>query len=119
MARPDRWRLRFPYARSDCEALSGNCKCQFTEDARLDLRMVIGDGRSDFCIARRADLVLAKSALLPHCVASGLPVRAFASFEEARRIWQVGSMATTPLLLFPVAAGRRLALGMSENRCQR
>ena len=44
----DRWRLRFPYARSDCEALSGNCKCQFTEEARLDLRMVIGDGRSDF-----------------------------------------------------------------------
>jgi len=95
----DRWRLRFPYARSDCEALSGNCKCQFTEDARLDLRMVIGDGRSDFCIARRADLVLAKSALLPHCVAAGLPVRAFESFAEARRIvagWLDGHDAIAP-----------------------
>ncbi|HJZ29853.1 MAG TPA: MtnX-like HAD-IB family phosphatase [Hyphomicrobiaceae bacterium] len=95
----DRWRLRFPHARSACEALSGNCKCQFTDKARLDLRMVIGDGRSDFCIARRADLVLAKSALLPHCVATGLPVRAFDNFETAAIIlagWLDGHDASMP-----------------------
>ena len=79
----DRWRLRFPYARSDCRSLSGNCKCQFAESARLHLHLVVGDGRSDFCIARRADLVLAKGALLPHCVEAGLPVRAFETFEDA------------------------------------
>jgi 2-hydroxy-3-keto-5-methylthiopentenyl-1-phosphate phosphatase len=82
----DRWRLRFPHARSDCKSLSGNCKCQFTEGIRLDLRLVVGDGRSDFCIARRADLVLAKSALLPHCVENGLPVHAFETFEDAADI---------------------------------
>src|SRR5262249_50897859 len=95
----DRWRLRFPYARSACQALSGNCKCQFTESARLDLRMVIGDGRSDFCIARRADLGLAKSALLPHCVETGLPVRAFENFDEAASIlagWLDGQQASAP-----------------------
>src|SRR5262249_5202489 len=95
----DRWRLRFPYARSDCEALSGNCKCQFTESARFDLRMVIGDGRSDFCIARRVDLVLAKSALLPHCVAAGLPVRAFETFQQASDLfagWLDGHDAVEP-----------------------
>jgi 2-hydroxy-3-keto-5-methylthiopentenyl-1-phosphate phosphatase len=95
----DRWRLRFPHARSDCEALSGNCKCQFTDSARLDLRIVVGDGRSDFCIARRADLVLAKSALLPHCVETGLPVRAFETFEEAAGIlagWLDGHEAAIP-----------------------
>jgi 2-hydroxy-3-keto-5-methylthiopentenyl-1-phosphate phosphatase len=95
----DRWRLRFPHARSDCEALSGNCKCQFTESARFDLRMVVGDGRSDFCIARRADLVLAKSALLPHCVAAGLPVRAFETFQQATDLlagWLDGHDAIAP-----------------------
>jgi len=95
----DRWRLRFPHARSDCKALSGNCKCQFTEGARLDLRLVVGDGRSDFCIARRADLVLAKNALLPHCVEAGLPVRAFENFGEAADVlagWLDGHDAITP-----------------------
>jgi 2,3-diketo-5-methylthio-1-phosphopentane phosphatase len=95
----DRWRLRFPHARSDCRSLSGNCKCQFTDTARLELRMVIGDGRSDFCIARRADLVLAKSALLPHCLEAGLPVRAFENFEHAASIlagWLDGHETIVP-----------------------
>ena len=98
----DRWRLRFPHARSDCRSLSGNCKCQFTEGARFDLRLMVGDGRSDFCIARRADLVLAKSALLPHCVEAGLPVRAFENFEDAVDIlagWLDGHEAITPAAL--------------------
>jgi 2-hydroxy-3-keto-5-methylthiopentenyl-1-phosphate phosphatase len=98
----DRWRLRFPHARSDCKSLSGNCKCQFTEAARFDLRLMVGDGRSDFCIARRADLVLAKSALLPHCVEAGLPVRAFENFEDAAEIlagWLDGHATIAPAAL--------------------
>lgn len=98
----DRWRLRFPHARSDCRALSGNCKCQFTEHGRLDLRIVIGDGRSDFCMARRADLVLAKSALLQHCLQADLPVRAFDNFEAAAKImarWLDGHAAVAATTL--------------------
>jgi 2-hydroxy-3-keto-5-methylthiopentenyl-1-phosphate phosphatase len=75
-------------------------KCQFTHSARFDLRMLIGDGRSDFCIARRVDLVLAKSALLPHCVATGLPVRAFENFHQARELlagWLDGHDAIVPV----------------------
>jgi 2,3-diketo-5-methylthio-1-phosphopentane phosphatase len=77
-----RWRLAFPHARSDCRSLSGNCKCQFLDSSIL-LDVVVGDGRSDFCMATRADLVLAKGALLDHCVQSALPHRAFAHFGEA------------------------------------
>jgi 2-hydroxy-3-keto-5-methylthiopentenyl-1-phosphate phosphatase len=98
----DRWRLRFPHARSDCRALSGNCKCWFTESDRFDLRIVIGDGRSDFCMARRADLVLAKDALLPFCREAGLPVRAFSDFEAAAGIlagWLDGHERFAPLSL--------------------
>jgi 2-hydroxy-3-keto-5-methylthiopentenyl-1-phosphate phosphatase len=82
----NRWRLSFPYARSDCQALSGNCKCSFTEGEPDQLRIVVGDGRSDFCMAGRADLVLAKSALLDHCRATEMPHSAFADFDEASRL---------------------------------
>jgi 2-hydroxy-3-keto-5-methylthiopentenyl-1-phosphate phosphatase len=79
----DRWRLGFPNARSDCVTLSGNCKCQFADMPGSQLRIVIGDGRSDFCLAGRADLVLAKQSLLSHCRKSGLPHYAFENFSEA------------------------------------
>jgi 2-hydroxy-3-keto-5-methylthiopentenyl-1-phosphate phosphatase len=79
----DRWRLTFPHSRSDCRALSGNCKCQFADAAVGKARIVVGDGRSDFCVAGRADLVLAKGALARHCRAEDLPYFAFQSFAEA------------------------------------
>ncbi len=79
----DRWRLSFPHARSDCRALSGNCKCQFADAAVGHVRVVVGDGRSDFCVAERADLVLAKSALARHCRTNDLPHIAISTFAEA------------------------------------
>jgi 2-hydroxy-3-keto-5-methylthiopentenyl-1-phosphate phosphatase len=79
----DCWRLTFPHARSQCQSLSGNCKCRFTEGEPRQLRIVVGDGRSDFCVAARADLVLAKGALVAHCQARSLPHFAFDDFNEA------------------------------------
>ena len=83
----DRWRLTFPHARDDCQSLSGNCKCQFAEAARGSVRVVVGDGRSDFCIAGRADLVLAKSSLVEHCRRNALPHFAITNFDEATDIF--------------------------------
>ena len=82
----DRWKLMFPHARSDCRALSGNCKGQFAEAAAGLVRIVVGDGRSDFCVAERADLVLAKSSLVRHCRSSNLPHFAFSIFDEATQL---------------------------------
>jgi 2,3-diketo-5-methylthio-1-phosphopentane phosphatase len=79
----DRWRLKFPHARSDCASLAGNCKCSFAEGKPRQLNILVGDGRSDFCLARRADLVLAKDSLLQHCRRAGLPHMAFENFHEA------------------------------------
>jgi 2-hydroxy-3-keto-5-methylthiopentenyl-1-phosphate phosphatase len=79
----DRWRLTFPHAKGTCAALSGNCKCSFAEGQPRALTIMVGDGRSDFCVAGRADLVLAKGALLQHCRANDLPHYGFDSFEEA------------------------------------
>jgi 2-hydroxy-3-keto-5-methylthiopentenyl-1-phosphate phosphatase len=82
----DRWQLTFPHARSDCQSLSGTCKCNLLSGTPHELSIVVGDGRSDFCIAGRADLVLAKGALLDHCIEAELPHVAFADFGEATEI---------------------------------
>lgn len=79
----DRWRLGFPHARGDCRMLQGNCKCQFTKVAPQTLRIVVGDGRSDFCFAGEAELVLAKGTLARHAAESGMPHFAIESFAEA------------------------------------
>ncbi len=86
----DRWRLAFPFARGDCRALAGTCKCRFAEAASGTIRVVVGDGRSDFCVAEEAELVLAKGALARHCEAQGLthfPIRSFAEATPLLRAW--------------------------------
>jgi 2-hydroxy-3-keto-5-methylthiopentenyl-1-phosphate phosphatase len=78
----DRWQLALPHRRSDCRTGAANCKCAHGvgDDARS---IVIGDGRSDFCMAARAAFVIAKGALAEFCRARGLPHAAFSTFAEA------------------------------------
>ena len=78
----DRWRVTFPSARSDCRVLAGNCKCSFTEPHFSSVKVVVGDGRSDFCIAGRADLVFAKGKLLELCRGNGTTHVPFNDFFE-------------------------------------
>lgn len=73
------WRAEFPFASDDCSAMSGVCKCQTLNSERFTV--MIGDGRSDFCIAGRADFVLAKGKLATFCEERGyafLPITGFA-----------------------------------------
>ena len=78
----DGWRVTFPHARSDCRTLAGNCKCSFTGPHSSSVKVVIGDGRSDFCISGNADLIFAKGTLLDLCRASGTPHFAFGDFFD-------------------------------------
>lgn len=82
----DRWRLAFPHAKDDCSVLMGNCKCAVARGPASTVRIMIGDGRSDFCIASSAHFVLAKSKLLEHCRANDLPHKGFKNFADANRI---------------------------------
>ena len=77
-----RWRLGFPHARGDCRAAAGNCKCARLAAEPLGWRIHIGDGRSDFCAASSADLVIAKGALAEHCERSGIAHEPFATFAD-------------------------------------
>lgn len=78
----DRWRLALPHCRSDCRTGAANCKCAHG-DWNQGRSIVIGDGRSDFCMAARAGFVIAKGALAEFCRARGLPHAAFSNFAEA------------------------------------
>ena len=85
----DRWRLQFPYAH-DCAAALGNCKCSHRSWAGGALDIVVGDGQSDFCIAQRSHLVLAKRRLAAHCRwhrITHYPVTNFADATACLRGW--------------------------------
>jgi len=96
----NRWRLGFPNARSECVMLSGNCKCQFPEAEGSTVQIMIGDGRSDFCVSSRVDIVMAKGALALHCRQENLPhfpVRGFQDVCELFSSWlQAGRWPVNP-----------------------
>jgi 2-hydroxy-3-keto-5-methylthiopentenyl-1-phosphate phosphatase len=77
----DKWCSAFPHANSDCRVGAGNCKC--SHGAWLVRpTVVVGDGRSDFCMAERAALVVAKSRLAEYCRARGKHYAPFADFHD-------------------------------------
>jgi 2-hydroxy-3-keto-5-methylthiopentenyl-1-phosphate phosphatase len=94
---PDRWRLSFPHAAEGCQ--SGHCKCRAPTKAG-EFRVLIGDGRSDFCAAATVDLCLAKSKLIQHCVDEGIPHVPFQTFHDVTQILRdLASGAKTPVAL--------------------
>jgi 2-hydroxy-3-keto-5-methylthiopentenyl-1-phosphate phosphatase len=82
----DRWQLGFPHARPACSMAAGNCKCQFSDRFPAATQIMIGDGRSDYCISQRVDLVLAKGELARHCEDRDLAHFAINDFRDATRL---------------------------------
>ena len=74
------WRIDFPYSSDACRAASGNCKCKSTPGNKRVL--VIGDGKSDMCVASTADFVFAKGGLAEYCTANAIPHARFDTFAE-------------------------------------
>jgi len=69
------YKMVFPYFREDCLGKSGVCKCGMMQELSSlgGFNILVGDGRSDFCLAKKADLTFAKSALLEFCKAEKIP----------------------------------------------
>jgi 2,3-diketo-5-methylthio-1-phosphopentane phosphatase len=78
----DRWAAAFPHRSSSCSFRLGNCKCAHRQ-AGTALDVMVGDGRSDFCIAERCRLVIAKGSLLRRCQEQRLPHIAMRGFADA------------------------------------
>lgn len=106
---PRRWALKFPNARADCRSASGTCKCAQAESLRTANAgarvLMVGDGASDFCVAGRADLNLARKRLLDHCLDHGLQHRAVANFAQALRLWPE-LIASPPAMARPLPTPR-------------
>ena len=78
-----RYALEQPHARAGCG--SGVCKCAVI-DAVASRRPIvfIGDGRSDFCVSARPDLLFATGRLIAHCAAERTPFMPFDTFDDVR-----------------------------------
>ncbi len=79
----DRWEARFPHRRADCRFNVGNCKRALRPHGNTALNVMVGDGRSDFCIAESCQLVIAKGSLLRRCQEQELPHIAMSGVADA------------------------------------
>jgi 2-hydroxy-3-keto-5-methylthiopentenyl-1-phosphate phosphatase len=74
----------FPYFRKDCKSRSGICKCGIMEELSIAgvVNILVGDGRSDFCLADKVDLTFAKLGLLDLCRVKKIPYVEFKEFKD-------------------------------------
>jgi 2,3-diketo-5-methylthio-1-phosphopentane phosphatase len=77
-------RLEQPHARQGCAAGAGVCKCEAAAGriGSAEMLVYVGDGRSDFCVSHRADLLFAKGALADYVRGRGEPHHPFETFHD-------------------------------------
>jgi 2-hydroxy-3-keto-5-methylthiopentenyl-1-phosphate phosphatase len=83
--RPGGLDISFPYANDACAVMSGVCKCgvaRAVDAGRKLTTVLIGDGRSDLCVARTAGYVFAKGSLRRFCEAEGIIHTPFETFHD-------------------------------------
>lgn len=75
------YELLSPYADRTCAATAGVCKCRWLA-ALGEQRIYVGDGRSDFCVSNKPELVFAKGALAQHCRERDIHFFAYRDFSD-------------------------------------
>jgi 2-hydroxy-3-keto-5-methylthiopentenyl-1-phosphate phosphatase len=82
------WRLEQPWSRDGCAAGSGVCKCEAAGPWRpeRETTIFVGDGRSDFCVSARPDLLFAKASLADYAAARGQAFLPFDTFHDVIRM---------------------------------
>ena len=79
----ERYAMVSPHASPVCLSAAGTCKCaEVGRTCGNYPTILIGDGRSDFCVAGRVDFVLAKDALVQFCSRQDIPHAAFSGLQE-------------------------------------
>lgn len=73
--------LTSPNARKDCSSAAGVCKCEVVSKADGP-RIYVGDGRSDFCVANKPEIVFAKSSLATYCAQHAIGYVDFGDFSH-------------------------------------
>lgn len=82
---PNRLDLEFPLLEARCEVGNGVCKCKVAKgllQGPEDLMVLVGDGKSDACLAHKADIVFAKNSLIRYCTDNGIAHIPFDHFGD-------------------------------------
>lgn len=82
---PDGIDISFPHLTPQCNAGNGVCKCAVARglsETQGGPVVLVGDGKSDACLARSADTVFAKSSLLGYCREQGIAHIPFDTFDD-------------------------------------
>lgn len=90
-----RWSLRPATPTDACRTGAANCKCRVATHHTV----LIGDGRSDFCVAHRADLVLAKGRLATYCERERLPWVDIGSLADAAEFLAIHDVRSRSLVV--------------------
>jgi 2-hydroxy-3-keto-5-methylthiopentenyl-1-phosphate phosphatase len=89
-----RYRLALPSSQATCESAAGMCKCNCL-DAATGKRVYVGDGRSDFCVANKPELVFAKGSLAEFCARRSIAFLPYRQFDDVTQALKT----TVPVLL--------------------
>ena len=79
-------KFSYPNNSKNCINNLGTCKCNILKDMkkRYEKVVFIGDGISDFCVADKADILFAKTALLEYCEKNGIKYNKYDSFDDIK-----------------------------------
>ncbi|MFK0690110.1 MtnX-like HAD-IB family phosphatase [Mesorhizobium sp. IMUNJ 23033] len=80
------YRLFSPHRDHRCVTTAGVCKCSSL--IQHGERIYVGDGRSDFCVSDKPELVFAKGLLAEHCSERNVPFFAYRDFSDIISILQ-------------------------------
>jgi 2,3-diketo-5-methylthio-1-phosphopentane phosphatase len=86
---PDGLDISFPHRDPACADGNGVCKCAIARKLAAAAEgpiVLIGDGKSDACLAAHAEIVFAKSSLAKHCQHAGIPFHPFQTFADVLRV---------------------------------
>ena len=93
--KPNGVSISYPFRNPDCKAGNGVCKCKIAEELSANVGgpvILVGDGKSDYCLAKHADIVFAKGKLITHCEKENIPFHRFQTFAEVLKLvkqWDV------------------------------
>ncbi|MFM9913753.1 MAG: MtnX-like HAD-IB family phosphatase [Methylophilaceae bacterium] len=82
---PDGIDISWPHLNAACNAGNGVCKCKVAQDLSTDVGgpvVLVGDGKSDACLAKSADVVFAKGSLIKYCEQEGIAHHKFQTFAD-------------------------------------
>ena len=76
-------RLETSFMNTAANCPAGTCKCEVAQTLSKGLPVVlVGDGQSDYCLAKEADYVFAKGKLADYCRENNLPHSVFSNMDE-------------------------------------